>query len=128
MTEYAYTTEATPSGTASTKSYGYDLAQPDRLFLLGLKRITVWGKVVHISNFKSQSLKGYIVYIEEQPNSLLTAFWIDENALIGEGVKEMLENKMIGNSIEIKRLDTVPFKNPSCIIQTAFSVNITSSE
>ena len=38
--EYAYTTEATPSGTASTKSYGYDLAQTDRLFLLGFKRIT----------------------------------------------------------------------------------------
>lgn len=40
VSEYAYTTEATPSGTASTKSYGYDLAQPDRLFLLGLNRIT----------------------------------------------------------------------------------------
>ena len=38
--EYAYTTEATPSGTASTKSFGYDILQPDILFLLGLKRIT----------------------------------------------------------------------------------------
>ena len=38
--EYAYTTEATPSGTASTKSFGYDILQPDILCFLGLKRIT----------------------------------------------------------------------------------------
>lgn len=101
------------------KSFSFDRAP------LG---ITVFGKIVHIAKVESLPLNGYIVYLEEQPNAPLTAFWVDKNTLIGTGVDKMLSNKETGYTIEIKRLDDSPFKNSTPIILAAFSINILSNE
>ena len=73
--EYAYTTEATPSGTASTKSFGYDILQPDILCFLGLKRITCdsLGYVKTYNGWTYTSDKGKLVSMQKSVQSSYTS-------------------------------------------------------
>ena len=98
------------------ENYSFDKGDVSRIYI---------GQVVHIAKINISSVSGYIVYIDDPTAAPeLKRCWIDERSFINDSTKELLENRIVGYTVELQSIDNRPFDSPNDDISVILSFSV----